>query len=139
MPDLDGLEAIKRIGQQRPIPVVIISAHHDPEFIQRALDSHVLAYLVKPIDDANLKTSISLAIWRFKEFQALHQQAADLRQALEDRKIVERAKGILMKRADLDEQAAFGRLQELASNKHIKMIEIAKMLVTADEAFLPNK
>ena len=71
---------------------------------------------------------------RFKEFQALHKQAADLQQALQDRKLIERAKGILMKRAELDEQDAFRRLQKLSSDKNQKMVEIARMIVTADEA-----
>jgi AmiR/NasT family two-component response regulator len=69
-----------------------------------------------------LETAIALAMRRFKEFQALHQQAKDLRQALEDRKIIERAKGIIMKRSGLDEQDAFRRLQLLSSKKNQKMV-----------------
>jgi len=134
MPEVDGLQAATEIRKARPVPVILVSAYHDHELIERALTDHVLAYLVKPIKQADLETAIALAMRRFKEFQALHQQAVDLRQALEDRKMVERAKGILMKRAGLDEQDAFRRLQKLASDKNLKMVRVAEMIVTAEEA-----
>jgi len=135
MPDMDGLDAVDEIRKTRPTPVIIVSAYHDPEYVERALKEHVLAYLVKPISDQSLKTSIELAMQRFKEFQALQEQAANLQQALEDRKLTERAKGILMKRAELSEPDAFRRLQLLSSQKNKKMVEIARMIVEAEEAF----
>lgn len=135
MPDMDGLEAAEQIRAVRPTPFVITSAYHDQEFIERALKQHVLAYLIKPISEKTLKTSIDLARQRFKEFEALQEQTANLQQALEDRKLVERAKGILMKRAELSEPDAFRRLQLLSSQKNKKMIEIARTIVEADEAF----
>ena len=135
MPDMDGLEAASRICKIRPTPIVILSAYHDQEFIDRALKEYVLAYLVKPISDQSLKTSIALAMQRFKEFEALQNQVADVQQALEDRKLIERAKGVLMKRAGLSEAEAFRRLQLLSSQKNKKMIEIARTLVEADQAF----
>ena len=116
------------------IPVVLVSAYHDPDLIERAMADQVMAYLIKPIKQAELETTIALAVRRFKEFTALQQQATDLRQALEDRKIIERAKGILMKRAGLDEADAFRRLQKLSSDKNLKLVRIAEMIVTADEA-----
>ncbi len=134
MPDMDGLEAAAEICRERAVPFVILSAYHDPEFVERALKQQVLAYLVKPLNDQSLKTAIQLAMRRFQEFQALQQQSADLRQALEDRKIVERAKGILMTRAELSEPDAFRRLQLLSSQKNKKMIEIARTIVEAEEA-----
>ncbi|MEO1999679.1 MAG: response regulator [Planctomycetaceae bacterium] len=137
MPEMDGLEAAATICRDQPIPVILVSAFHDHDLIERALKDQVLAYLVKPIKHADLLTSIALARRRFSEFQALHQQAIDLRQALEDRKFVERAKGILMKRAEIDEPDAFQRLQKLASQENKKMTEIARMIITADEAMEP--
>lgn len=134
MPDMDGIEAAIKIRDDAPIPVILVSAYYDPDLIQRALQDHVLAYLVKPIKQADLETAIALAMRRFQEFQALHQQAADLRQALDDRKVIERAKGILMKRAELSEPDAFRRLQKLSNDKNQKLIDIAKMIVTAEEA-----
>lgn len=135
MPDMDGLDAAARICKLRPTPIVIVSAYHDQEFINRALKEYVLAYLVKPLSDQSLKTSIALAMQRFKEFEALQKQVSDVQQALEDRKIVERAKGILMKRAGLSEPDAFKRLQLLSSQKNKKMIDIARTIVEAEQAF----
>jgi response regulator NasT len=134
MPDMDGIDAAVELYRDSPIPVILVSAYHDPELIARAEADHILAYLVKPIKQADLEPAIALAMRRFVQFQALRQEASDLRQALADRKIIERAKGILMKRAKLDEQDAFRRLQKLASEKNRKLIDIASMIVTADEA-----
>lgn len=134
MPEMDGLTAATEIRKIQPAPVILVSAYHDPDLVERALEDHVLAYLVKPIKQPDLETAIALATRRFREFRALQQQTDDLRQALEDRKIVERAKGILMKRAGLDEPEAFRRLQKLSSEKNQKMVEIARMIVTAEEA-----
>jgi response regulator NasT len=135
MPDMDGIDAAARIYQEAPVPVILVSAYHDPELIARAEADHILGYLVKPIKQADLQPVIGLAMRRFEQFEALRQEATDLRQALEDRKVIERAKGILMKKARLDEQDAFRRLQKLASDKNLKLVELARMIVTADEAF----
>ena len=135
MPDMDGIDAAVAIYKDRPIPVILVSAYHDAELIRRAEADHIMGYLVKPIKQPDLEPVIALAMRRFEQFQALRREAADLRQALEDRKIIERAKGILMKKVDLDEQDAFRRLQKLASEKNLKLVELARMIVTADEAF----
>jgi response regulator NasT len=134
MPDMDGIDASTAICRDAPVPVILVSGYHEPELIERALADHVLAYLIKPIKQADLETAIALAMRRFREFQALHQQADDLRQALEDRKLIERAKGVLMKRAGLEEADAFRRLQKLSSDKNQKMVQIARTIITADEA-----
>ncbi len=135
MPDMDGLEAAARIYKQSPVPVILVSAFHDADFIRRAEADHILAYLVKPIKQADLEPAIAIAMRRFEQFQALHKEASDLKQALEDRKTIEKAKGVLMKKARLDEQAAFRRLQKLASDKNKKLIEIARIILTAEEAY----
>jgi response regulator NasT len=137
MPDMDGIDAAIQIYRDRPIPVILVSAYHDPELIARAEADHILGYLVKPIKQADLGPTIALAMRRFEQFEALRQEAADLRQALEDRKVIERAKGILMKRSSLDEQEAFRRLQKLASEKSRKLIDIAHMILIAEEAVQP--
>ena len=87
---------------------------------------------------SDLAPVIAIAVSRFAQFQAMHKEATDLRQALSDRKVIERAKGILMKKAGLDEAAAFRRLQKLASDKNRKLVEIACMIMTAEEAFEPS-
>jgi AmiR/NasT family two-component response regulator len=137
MPDMDGIDAAVRIYQERPVPVILVSAYHDATLVARAEADHILGYLVKPIKQADLGPVIALAMRRFEQFQALRQEAADLRQALEDRKTIERAKGVLMKRAGLDEQEAFRRLQKTASEKSRKLVEIAQMILLAEEAAQP--
>jgi response regulator NasT len=135
MPDMDGIDAAMRLYQEEPLPVILVSAYHDAALIRRAEADHVMGYLVKPLKQADLEPVIALAMRRFEQFRELRKEAADLRQALEDRKVIERAKGALMKRVGLDEQGAFRRLQKLASDKNLKMAEVARMIVTADEAF----
>jgi two-component system, response regulator PdtaR len=137
MPDMDGIDAAVQIYRDRPIPVILVSAFHDPTLIERAEADHILGYLVKPIKQADLEPAIALAIRRFEQFEALQSEAADLRQALADRKVIERAKGILMKRGVLDEHEAFRRLQRLASEKSRKLIDIAQMVLVAEEAVSP--
>ncbi len=134
MPDMDGIDAASRLYRQSPVPVILVSAYHDAEFIRRAEADHVMAYLVKPIKQSDLIPAIRLAMHRFEQFEALRLEATNLKQALEDRKIIEKAKGILMKKASLDEPSAFRRLQKLASDKNRKLIEIAQMILTAEEA-----
>ena len=139
MPELDGIEATSQICQERPVPVILVSAYHDPALIARAEADHVLAYLVKPIGIADLQPAISIAMRRFAELQALHQECTDLRQALTDRKIIEQAKGLLMKLASIDEKEAFHRLQELASEKNQKLIVAAQSLLAVEKALAPRK
>jgi response regulator NasT len=135
MPDMDGIDAAAQIYRDGPIPVILVSAYHDDEFIRRAEANHIMSYLVKPIKLADLEPAIAIVMSRFEQFQALRHEAADLKQALEDRKLIERAKGLLMKKASLDEAEAFRRLQKLSSDQNRKLVEIARALLTAEEAF----
>jgi two-component system, response regulator PdtaR len=137
MPDMDGIEAACHLYGETPIPVILVSAYHDGDLIARAEADHIMGYLVKPIKQADLQPVIALALKRFEQFQTLRHEAADLRQALEDRKVIERAKGILMKRGPMDEPEAFRRLQKLASENNKKLIDIARMIVVAEEAARP--
>jgi len=134
MPDMDGLAAVKQIAVDQVIPVILVSGYHDPEYIEAAVRENVLAYLVKPIKKEDLQPAIGLVMRRFRELQALQQQTQDLRQALESRKWIERAKGILMRRAGFTEEEAFRRLQSLSREKNMKMAELAEMIVTAEDA-----
>ncbi|HEV3142625.1 MAG TPA: response regulator [Gemmataceae bacterium] len=139
LPDMNGLDAASSVYQESPVPIIVISAFHDADLVERAERDHVLAYLVKPIKQQDLEPAISIAMSRFKEFSSMREEADTLRQALEDRKIIERAKGLLMKRANLDEPEAFRRLQKLARDKNQKLVEIAHMIVTAEEAYQATK
>lgn len=128
-----GIDAAVQIYRNVPIPVILVSAHHDPEFIRRAAADHILAYLIKPIKQADLGPAI--ATRRLEQFQALRNEAASLRKALEDRKTVEKAKGILMKKACFDENDAFRQLQKRAGDKTKRRVEIAQIILTAEEAY----
>jgi two-component system, response regulator PdtaR len=137
MPDMDGIEAAARIYKNAPVPVILVSAHSDSEFIRRAEGDYILAYLVKPIKQADLEPAIGIAMRRFKQFDTYRKESSDLKQALEDRKVIEKAKGVLMKKAGLGEHDAFRRMQKLASDKNRKLIEIARIILTAEEALEP--
>lgn len=131
MPDGDGLSAVKAYAEERFTPVILFTAFHDSSVLAQATDDHVFAYLVKPIDRAQLESAIAIAWQRYEQFARLMQETNDLRQALEDRKVIERAKGILMKQKKLDEHDAFRRLQKLARDENRKLAEVARMVVIA--------
>lgn len=135
MPDMDGLQAAQRVCQERPVPIILVSAHHDAELLARLSTEHVQAFLIKPVKEPDVQTAVTLAMLRFEQFQSLRQEADDLRQALEDRKLLERAKGAVMKRMQVDEQEAFRRMKRVASDKNRRLIEIAQMIVAADEVY----
>jgi AmiR/NasT family two-component response regulator len=133
MPDMDGIEAATRIGIQSPVPIILVSAFHDSATIRRAEADHILAYLVKPIKANNLEPAIGLVMRRFDQFQELRREAATLKQALEDRKIIERAKGRLMHHAQLDEGEAYRRLQHAARSMQKKLVDAAALYLSMDE------
>jgi response regulator NasT len=137
MPDMDGIEAALQLYQERPLPIILVSAFHTTKLIERAEADHVLGYLVKPIKQADLEPTIALAVRRFEQFEELRREADDLRQALADRKLIERAKGIVMKWAGLDEADAFRRLQRLACDQNRKLVDVARMMIAAEEASKP--
>jgi two-component system, response regulator PdtaR len=134
MPELDGIQASEAICLHRPVPVILVSAHSEPDLIERAENDHVMAFLVKPIKQADLEPAIAIALRRFQQFQSVRQEADDLRQALRDRKLIERAKGVVMQKAKIDEAAAFRRLQKLASDRNQKLVVIAEAILLAEEA-----
>jgi AmiR/NasT family two-component response regulator len=132
MPEMDGIEAAQTITQERPIPIILLTAFSEKELAERAAEANVAAYLMKPVSESDLLPAIALAVSRFKEFQALHREVDDLRDALETRKLVERAKGILMRRLNLTEEEAFRRMQRRSQNENKKLGEIAEAIITAD-------
>ena len=135
MPDMDGIEAARMLCQEELVPIILVTAHHDPETMKRAETDGIMAYLVKPIKPDDLQPAITLSMRRFEEFQALRREASDLRRALEDRKLIERAKGTVMKRLVVDEAVAYRRLRKLASDRNWKLADLAQKIVAADEIF----
>lgn len=132
LPEPDGIDVAQTIMAERPLPIILLSAYSEGTLAERAANAHVAAYLMKPISQQDLIPAIALANSRFAEFQLLNREVKDLREALETRKHVERAKGILMRRLNLTEEEAFRRMQKQSQNENKKMSEIADAIITAD-------
>lgn len=135
LPELDGFSAAALIAQQSPAPVILLTNRSDAHEVERAIQAAVMALLVKPITEDQLRPAIALATSRYSRYLTMQREAADLRQALADRKIIEKAKGILMRHFALDEANAFRRLQSLSSTKHLKLVDMAQAILNAVEVF----
>jgi two-component system, response regulator PdtaR len=129
LPGQDGLEALKEIYEKRVMAAVAITADRDQELIRRALGEHVLAYLVKPVEAAQLGPALQVAYARFQELSVLSNENATLRQNLQNRKVIERAKGVLMRRHRWSEPEAFRRLQRGAMNRRVAMVDLAQAVL----------
>ncbi len=139
MPNLDGLEAATQLaddGLRRP--VVVVTGVDDPSLIERSIASGVGAYLTKPVDTRELNAAIELSAARHKEFQALEAEVDRAQQALEDRKLVERAKGLLMSALNLSEQDAFRRLQQTARERNLRLADVAGRIVEQQSVLDPK-
>ena len=132
MPGMDGLEAARLITDERLCGVLVLMAFSQRDFIEQARDAGALAYLVKPFQKSDLVPAIELAIARFRELSALADEVKGLEEQLETRKVVDRAKGILMDRHGLSEQDAFSFIQKRAMSERTKMKTIAERVVAGD-------
>ena len=132
MPGVDGLQAARALLQDRTVPVIVLTAYADREFVARAREAGVLAYLVKPVREGDLRPAIEMAMGRFGEIQELRGEIGDLEDTLRTRKLVERAKGVLMRRDGVDEAQAFARLQKQARDTRKTMKEIAETILSGD-------
>lgn len=132
MPNLDGIEAIKKINETLFIPSIIVSGNYNEDLIKRATEEGVLYYLVKPIDIKDLQIAINISISKFEEFKNLQDELKDTKKALEARKYIERAKGILMDQNNLNEPEAMKRLQKMSRDYNKKLIIVAKEIIQAD-------
>jgi AmiR/NasT family two-component response regulator len=132
MPVMTGLEAAKLITEMKICPVVMLTAFSQREIIEQARDAGALAYLVKPFQKSDLVPAIELAIARFAEMQALSGEVAALGAQLEIRKLVDRAKGILLDKYAMNENDAFTYIQKLAMTERVKMGEIAQRIISGE-------
>jgi len=135
MPEMDGLTAAKTVGEERIAPVVMLTAFSDKDLVERARDAGVMAYVVKPFSIDDLRPAIAIARSRWEEWQALTAEVADLADRLETRKVVDRAKGILMKQLKLSEQDAFRWIQKTAMDRRLGMKDVADAVI----AGMPQK
>lgn len=134
MPDLDGIDAAKILTEEQIAPVVLLTAYSQKELVDRAKDAGVVGYLVKPFRESDLMPAIEVALSRFNEFRVMNQEVKDLQNALETRKLVDRAKGILMDTQKLDEHEAFRKIQKMSMNTRKPMKEVAEAIILAHQA-----
>jgi len=134
MPRLDGIEAARRILEERPIPIVMVTAYDHEEIVSRAVEAGVFGYLVKPFREQDLLPAIHTARARHDELQALRAEAESLADALAARKVIERAKGVLMAKEALTEQEAFERLRRASQISGRPLKVVAEALIATFEA-----
>jgi response regulator NasT len=134
MPRLDGIEAARRILDERPIPIVMLTAYEQEELVSRAVEAGVFGYLVKPFREQDLVPAIRTARARHEELAALREEADSLSEALDARKVIERAKGLLMEREKLTEAEAFSRLRKASQVSGRPMKVVAEALIATFES-----
>lgn len=133
MPGTDGIQAAGILTEERIAPVLLLTAFSQTELIDRAKAAGVVGYIVKPFREGELVPAIEVAMARFSEFRQLEQEIGNLKETLETRKLIERAKGILMESQGLKEAEAFRRIQKLSMNSRKSMKEVAEAIVLAQQ------
>ena len=132
MPEMDGITAAEQIITLAP--VLMLTAFSQRELVERARDAGVMAYVVKPFSISDLVPAIEIAISRHRQMKGLEDEVADLYERLETRKIIDRAKGILMKAMGLTEPESFSWIQKTAMDRRISMKEVAQAIISPDAA-----
>lgn len=133
MPELDGLEAARLLTAENIAPVLLLTAYSQKELVERAQQAGVVGYLVKPFRDSDIQPAVEVALARFEEFRALRDQVQTLEESLETRKIVDRAKGVLMDTQGLKEAEAFRRIQKLSMDSRKSMRDVAEAILLAHQ------
>jgi AmiR/NasT family two-component response regulator len=134
MPEMDGIAAARVLTEERISPVLLVTAYSYHDLLDDAKDAGVLAYVAKPFGEAQLVPAVEVALARFREFRALEKELGDTRSTLETRKIVERAKGVLMDKYKLREDEAFRRIQKLSMDSRKSMRDVAEAFLLARQA-----
>jgi response regulator NasT len=135
LPKMNGIDVAKEILRQRFFPIVVITGRTGNGLAEKAAEIGVSAYLLKPFQEQDLEAAVTIALAQYSRIRMLQDEVGSLQEALEARKLVERAKGILMDRFELSEGDAMRRLQQESKDRNVKMVEIARTLITAHEAF----
>lgn len=129
MPGMDGLEAARKIMQERPTPIVMLTAFSQRELVNEARDASVFGYLVKPVKEEMLDATLDLAVTRFQEWKKLQREMHDLQKSLAAREIVEKAKYVLMEREGLSEQQAFNKIHRASRSRRVTMQQVAQEIL----------
>lgn len=133
MPEVDGIAAAEELTRERIAPIVLLTAYSDQALVERARDSGVVGYVVKPFREAELMPVIELSRARFNEFRTMEKEVGNLKDALETRKVIERAKGVLMETHGLRESEAFHRIRKTSMDARKSMKEVAEAILLAHE------
>jgi len=133
MPEMDGIEAARRIMAEAPCAILFLTAYSDQAMVEEASETGALAYLMKPFRKEDLAPALEVAVRRFRQIEGQEKEIEQLKEAIETRKLVERAKGILMERLGLSEDDAFKRIHFQARNQNKRMRDIAQSIITAAE------
>jgi len=131
MPEMDGLTAAKIITSERLAPVLLLTAYSQKEIVEQAKDAGVFAYLVKPVREVDLFPAIEIALSRHQEFMRLEKELEEVKTSLANRKLLDRAKGILMDTYNLSEKEAYRRIQQYSMNKRMSIAEVAQAIIAA--------
>ncbi len=133
MPKMDGITAAGIITERQLAPVLLLTAYSQEDVVAKANSSGVMAYLVKPVREEQLFASMQVAIARFKEHQQMDSELADLRESLETRKLLDRAKGILMAAHGLTEEQAYSKMRQYSMNRRMSLKELAEAVIASAE------
>ena len=129
MPGMDGIEAARKIMQERPTPIVMLTAFSQRELVHEAREASVFGYLVKPVKEDLLDATLDLAMTRFQEWKKMQRQVQDLKKSLEAREVVENAKRVLMAQQNLSEQQAFNRIHRTSRSRRVTMQQVAQEIL----------
>src|SRR5690349_16097048 len=133
MPDMDGITAAETLTQEKIAPVLLLTAFGDQQLVERAKEAGVINYVVKPLRESEVAPAIEVTLARYSAFRVLEDEAKSLADKLETRKVVERAKGLLMEKQGLSEQEAFRKIQKASMNNRKSMREVAEAILLTDE------
>ena len=133
MPDMDGITAAETLTQEKIAPVLLLTAFGDMQLVERAKEAGVVNYIVKPLRESQVSPAIEVTLARYNEFRALEKETSSLAEKLETRKVVERAKGLLMEKQGLNEAEAFRKIQRASMNTRKSMREVAEAILLANE------
>lgn len=132
MPVLSGLEAAKVINEEKLAGfIIILTAYRDKDIAKRAVDADIMGYIVKPVDEDALLPAIDVAVHKYEQIKKMEKEYGKTKEALDDRKFVDRAKGLLMEKRKMTEKEAYGYIRKLAMDKGNSMVEISKTLLKA--------
>lgn len=133
--DRNGVRCLIEIAEQRAIPAIVVTDDKSLASVEKALEDHVMAYLVEPIRESEIRPTIYLVLRRFEQFEELKEEVVDLKESLHARKLIERAKAVIMRRSDIDEETAYQRLRRFAMDNRIKMAEAAEKILDVETTY----